>query len=392
MSRRIVWLLAISTGCIVANIYYAQPLLADMAREFGLSVPQIGAVAMLTQIGSATGMLLFVPLGDKYERRGLIASLLVAGAAALLLMASARTVWWLCVASFAVGAATSCVHVIVPLAAHLAPAQQRGRVLGGVFGGLLMGVLLARTFSGFLGDRLGWRTVYWVASAVMIALAAVIRLALPESRPEESIAWTKLMRSIVDLAREHAVVREAALLAFLMFATFSALWTTLVFLIQVPPYHYGATAAGLFGLLGAVAASVAPLVGHFSDRHGAARVVLISLVATIAGYVVLLAAGRMMAGLVVAIVLIDAGVQSGHVANQSRIYGLVPTARSRLNTLYMVAFMSGGAAGSYLGPLGLKLGGWSGFCVFPLASLAVALASMFLMRGGRSVRLEAALD
>jgi MFS family permease len=189
------------------------------------------------------------------------------------------------------------------------------------------------------------------------------------------------MRSIVHLAREHAVVREAALLAFLMFATFSALWTTLVFLLQVPPYNYGATAAGLFGLLGAVAAAAAPAVGHFSDRYGAARAVLIALVTTIVGYVVLLAAGRLMAGLVVAIILIDAGVQSGHVANQSRIYSLVPTARSRLNTLYMVAFMSGGAAGSYLGPLGLKLGGWSGFCVFPLASLTVALLSMFMMRG-----------
>ena len=184
MSRRLVWLLAISTGCIVANIYYAQPLLADMAHEFGLSVPQIGAVAMLAQIGSAAGMLLFVPLGDKYERRALITTLLVAGALSLSLMASAQTVLWLSLASLAVGATTSCVHVIVPLAAHLAPPLQRGRVVGSVFGGLLMGVLLARTFSGFVGDRFGWRTVYWVASAVMITLAAVIRGSLPESRPE----------------------------------------------------------------------------------------------------------------------------------------------------------------------------------------------------------------
>src|SRR3954467_1045899 len=197
VSRRVVWLLAISSGCIVANLYYAQPLLADMAREFVLSVTQIGAVAMLGQMGSAVGMLLFVPLGDKHERRGLISILLAAGALTLAAMALAPSLLWLCVASFLLGTTTACVHVIVPLAAHLAPPAERGRVVGTVISGLLIGVLLARTFSGVFGDRFGWRAVYWVAAGLMLALSIVVRLMLPESRPDTAPGWLELMTSIV---------------------------------------------------------------------------------------------------------------------------------------------------------------------------------------------------
>jgi len=371
--RRIVWLLAFSTGCIVANIYYIQPLLADIARDFGLSIAQIGIVAMLAQIGTGLGMLFFVPLGDKFERRSLISTLLVVESIALAGVASARNVSWLSVACFCVGAAAATVHVIVPLAAHLAPPKERGRIVGSVLSGLLIGILLARTFSGITGAQYGWRTVYWFASILMLALAVTIRMSLQKSEPEISLKWSELMRSIGSLAREHATLREAAVLACLMFMSFSALWTTLVFLLRTPPYQYGTTAAGLFGLLGASSAAAAPLVGHMSDRHGPERSILIAIITTVAGYVLLMVFGRVLAGLIAGIVLIDLGVQSGHVANQSRIYSLVPTARSRINTFYMVAFFVGGASGSYLGPLGFNAGGWRGFCAIPLTALLVAL-------------------
>src|SRR4051812_2210339 len=382
MSRGLIWLLAISTGCIVANIYYAQPLLADIAREFGLSVTQVGAVFMLTQIGMGTGMLIFVPLGDKYERRRLISTLLVAASVALAFTASSPNVVWLSVASFVVGLTASTVQVIVPFAAHHAPERERGRIVGTVLGGLLVGALLARTFSGVFGAAYGWRTVYWAASVLMIGLAAVIRLALPVSPPQVSMPWTKLMRSVLDLAREHQVLREAALLAGLLFFSFAALWTTLVFLLRTPPYHYGTGAAGTFGLLGAASAAAAPFVGRQSDRKGSERTVFIAIAMTLAGYVMLLVAGRTLAGLVAGIVLVDIGVQAGHVANQSRIYMLVPTARARLNTFYMVAFFAGGALGSYFGPLGFTVGGWAGFCAFPLAALTAAL--LYFMRAERN--------
>jgi predicted MFS family arabinose efflux permease len=376
-----VWILAISTGCIVANIYYIQPLLADIAREFSLSVAQIGIVAMLAQIGTGLGMLFFVPLGDKYERRSLISILLICESIALAFVATATNVMWLSLACFCVGALAATVHVVVPLAAHIAPPNERGRVVGTVLGGLLVGVLLARTFSGVVGAQFGWRTVYWFGSAIMLGLAITIRTSLGKSEPEITLKWTELMRSVWDLAREHAVLREAAVLACLLFMTFSALWTTLVFLLRTPPYHYGTTAAGLFGLLGACSAAAAPFVGRISDKHGSERSILVAIIATLSGYVVLLLFGRMLAGLIAAIVLIDIGVQSGHVANQSRIYSLAPSARSRLNTFYMVAFFVGGASGSYLGPLGFNADGWTGFCAIPLAALIVAL--IYFLRAER---------
>jgi len=382
MSRGIIWLLAISTGCIVANIYYAQPLLADIAREFGLSVTQVGAVFMLTQIGMGTGMLIFVPLGDKYERRKLITTLLVAASLALAFTAVSPNVVWLSAASFVVGLTASTVQVIVPFAAHHAPERERGRIVGTVLGGLLVGALLARTFSGVFGAAYGWRTVYWVASVLMIGLAVVIRLSLPLSPPLVSMPWTKLMRSVAELAREHQVLREAALLAGLLFFSFAALWTTLVFLLRTPPYHYGTGAAGTFGLLGAASAAAAPFVGRLSDRKGSERTVFTAIVMTLTGYVMLLVAGRTLAGLIAGIVLVDIGVQAGHVANQSRIYTLVPTARARLNTFYMVAFFAGGALGAYFGPLGFTVGGWAGFCAFPLAALTFAL--VYFMRAERN--------
>src|SRR5215467_5314605 len=372
-THRVVWLLAISTGCIVANIYYVQPLLADIAREFGLSVSQMGAVAMLAQMGTGLGMLFFVPLGDKYERRSLISTLLVGESIALAAVASSANVIWLSLACFFVGALAATIHVIVPLAAHIAPPKEHGRVVGTVLSGLLIGVLLARTFSGITGAQYGWRTVYWFASALMLGLAVTIRISLEKSEPEAALEWTELMRSVWSLAREHATLREAAVLACLLFMTFSTLWTTLVFLLRTPPYHYGTTAAGVFGLLGASSAAAAPIVGRLSDKQGPERSILVAIVATLVGYVVLLLVGRHLAGLIVAIALIDVGVQSGHVANQSRIYGLAPEARSRVNTFYMVAFFVGGALGSYLGPVGFQKGGWAGFCAIPLAALVFAL-------------------
>jgi len=327
------------------------------------------------------GMMFFVPLGDKYERRSLIATLLIGESIALAFVASASNVIWLSLACFCVGAFAATVHVIVPLAAHLAPPKERGRIVGTVLSGLLIGVLLARTFSGVTGAQFGWRSVYFFASLLMLGLAIAIRTSLGKSEPEVSMKWSELMRSILALAREHAMLREAALLACLLFLSFSALWTTLVFLLRTPPYHYGTTAAGLFGLLGASSAAAAPIVGRLSDRHGSERSILVAIIATLIGYVVLLFAGRALVGLIAGIALIDIGVQSGHVANQSRIYSLAPSARSRINTFYMVAFFVGGSLGSYLGPLGFTAGGWAGFCAIPLAALVFALI-YFLRRSG----------
>jgi predicted MFS family arabinose efflux permease len=377
---RTVWFMALSTGLIVANIYYAQPLLAEIAREFNLSVTQAGALAMTSQIGTAIGMLLFVPLGDARERRTLITVLLIASTVSLLLFAVAPNALWLTVASLAVGASASIVHVIVPFAAHLAPVRQRGRVLGVVMSGMLFGILLARTASGLIGAHFGWRVVYVVAAVLMATLAASVRFFLPRSEAQVHLPYFALLRSVASLVGQHAGLRESALLGALLFAGFSAFWTTLVFLLATPPFHYGADVAGLFGLVGAAGALGAPLVGRLADRHGARTTLGIALLIVLGSFLWLGLMGTTIIGLIVGVVVLDLGVQSGHVSNQTRIYTIAPEAKSRLNTFYMVSYFTGGSLGSLLGAWSWRLAQWHGVCGFALVVTMLSLLVYWLGR------------
>jgi predicted MFS family arabinose efflux permease len=376
--------LALSVGAIVANIYYVQPLLAAMARTFAVSASVIGLVAMLTQVGTAIGMLMFVPLGDSHERRALLSMLLSGACLALCGVATARNLIWILIASFAVGLCGAAVHIIVPFAAQLAPENSRGRVLGTVFSGLLLGILLARTFSGVVASFLGWRAVYWIAALVMLSLMLLLRAQLPKLPRQSDLSWPALMRSLVDLVRAHPALRESAFLGAALLCVFSAFWTTLVFLLQTPPYHFGSSVAGLFGLVGAAGALCAPLVGRFADRRGPRFTILLALLTTLASFLLLGALGKMMAGLIIGVILLDVGVQSGHVANQTRIYALDPGARSRLNTVYMFCYFSGGSFGSWLGALCWQYQGWAAVCALGIAVMAIALlvfARNFKSRG-----------
>jgi predicted MFS family arabinose efflux permease len=375
-----VWFMAASTGVIVANMYYIQPLLADVARTFHLSVTKIAFVAMLAQVGTSLGMLLFVPLGDTKERRSLITVLLVTATIALTLIATSQNALWLAMACFILGMTGSSVHIFVPFAAHLAPPEQRGRVVGSVFSGILMGILLARTFSGSVGAHLGWRAVYAIAAALMLCIAILVQFLLPHSKPTLKLSYISLLKSTVDLVRTYPALRESAFFGAMLFACFTAFWTTLVFFLEKPPYHYGSEAAGLFGLVGAAGAAAAPIVGRFTDTRGPRVAIGASLLSVLAAYVVLWAAGATLAGLIVGVLLMDMGVQAGHVANQARIYGLAPEARSRLNMFYMVCYFAGGAAGTFLGAYAWRLRGWPGVCAFCLTVMCIALVAFAATR------------
>jgi predicted MFS family arabinose efflux permease len=368
-----VWFMAASTGVVVANIYYIQPLLAIIARVFGLSSTEAGAIAMTSQIGTCLGMLLFVPLGDSHERRSLITWMLAGAVIALGLTAVARNGLWLALACFGVGMMGATVHLFVPFAAHLAPAQERGRVVGSVFSGILLGVLLARTFSGFVGAHLGWRAVYAIAAVLMLFVCGFVQFFLPRSEPTAQLPYFSLLKSTVTLVREHAALRESALFGASAFCCFSAFWTTLVFLLEQAPYHYRypAQAAGLLGLVGAAGAAGAPVVGRLADKRGARFTIGFSLILLFVSYVVLGLTGKVLIGLIAGVLLMDFGTQACHVSNQTRIYGLAADARSRLNMFYMVCYFAGGAAGSILGAYSWKLYGWGGVCGF--CALVVAL-------------------
>lgn len=377
-----VWLMAFTVGAVVANIYYIQPLLSIIAANFHISVSQVGAIAMLTQFGGALGMLIFVPLGDTKERRGLVIWLLVAQCVFLALMASARNVAWLALASFGIGITTATVHVVVPFATHLVSPQRRGATVGAVLSGLLFGILLARTFSGLLGAWLGWRAIYWVGSLLMLALAVLFRFGLPASRPELRISWVSLIRSTMELIRTQPLLRESAALGAIFFCSFNAFWTTLVFFLQTPPYHYGSAVAGMFGLVGALGAVCAPYVGQMADRYGARRNILLALLLTLASFATLYFFGRQMSGLIAGVILLDLGVQSGHVSNQTRIYGLAPEARSRLNMVYMVCYFTAGSLGSYAGSVLWQRFGWVGVCGL---GASLILAGLFVHAAAGSV-------
>ena len=330
--------MAVACGLAVANIYYAQPLLADMGRYFGVPDRRMGLVSMLSQVGYATGMLLFLPLGDRLERRSFILAMLGAVTVALLGVAAAPSFAWLAAASLAVGVTTITPQLLVPFAAHLAEPAERGRVVGTVMSGLLIGILAARTVSGVVGGSLGWRTMYGIAAVVMVALAVSLKGLLPRSQPEGlGVTYFELLRSIGGLLRDEPVLRQSCLLGAMSFGAFSAFWTTLAFHLARPPFGYGSGVVGLFGLAGIVGALAAPLAGRFADRRSPRWTIGAGLACILLSYAVLYEFGGTVCGMVVGVILLDLGAQSAHVSNQSQIYAIRPEARSRMNTAYMVA-------------------------------------------------------
>jgi predicted MFS family arabinose efflux permease len=363
-----------AVGMLVANIYYIQPLLADIGRTFGLSPSRAGSVATLMQLGTTCCMLLVVPLGDIKERRSLIASMTAVLACGLAGVALSPNYACLAFSSILVGASGSVVHLILPFAASLAPPAERGHVVGTVIGALLMGILLARTASGFVGALLGWRAVYLIASGLMLVLCLLMVAFLPKSRPEHHLSYGDLLHSMLAMVRDHPTVLESSFYGATLFGAFSAFWTSLIFLLESPPYHYGSTAAGLFGLVGAAGAAFAPIIGRMTDRVGSRKAVGFALALAFASFVLLGLTGRHLAGLVLGVLLMDLGVQSGHVANQAWIYSLAPAMRSRLNSVYMTCYFVGGALGTFLGALGWQLLGWWGVCGFALLAIASGLA------------------
>jgi predicted MFS family arabinose efflux permease len=368
--------MAVGAGLTVANIYYSQPLLANIGRAFDASPAAMGVIAMLTQIGVATGIVCLVPLGDVQERRQLIITLLVAASLSLVGVAMARSFLWLGVASYLVGVCSSTPQMLVPFAAHLATPERRGRAVGTVMSGLLIGILLSRVASGYLGTALGWRAMYWIASLVMLLLAIVLAGTLPRSRPTTQLTYAQLMRSMGRLIVTEPVLRESALVGAMLFGAFCAFWATLAFHLEAPPLYYGSRVAGFFGLIGAAGAATAPLAGRLADRRDARQNVRIAVYGAAAAFVLLWVFGHSVAGLVVGIILLDAGIQGGHVTNQSRIHRLLPDVRNRLNTIYIFAFFLGGSAGSVLGAAAWQRWQWTGVCGVGLAMLLIAGATL----------------
>lgn len=386
ISRRLVLVFAIATGVVVANMYYAQPLLDTIARQFHTTSGAVGLIVTLTQLGYALGLLFIVPLGDLVERRRLILTVLVGTSLALAGSALAPTIGALAGLALLVGVTSVVAQVLIPLAASLAAEAERGRVVGTVMSGLLVGVLLARTLSGLIAQVAGWRAVYWIAATLMLALIAVLWHELPRtSRPAAGMRYSRLLGSVWELVRTEPVLRRRSLYGALAFAGFSVLWTSIAFLLARPPYSYGQAVIGLFGLLGVAGAICASVAGRLADR-GWARYATGGFVALSLAAFGLLALGRtLLLPLVIGIVLLDLGAQGTQITNQSEIYRLRPEARSRLTTAYMVTYFLGGAFGSLTSALAYDRSGWGGVCLLgAVLTTANVVVWATELRGGRT--------
>ena len=371
LSPKLLWLMATACGVSVANAYYNQPLLGTFAVYFHAPPWQAGLIATAAQVGYGAGIFLFLPLGDLMERRGLVVALVYVCAVCLVAMAIAPTLPLLIAAQLLVGLSSISPQLLIPLGAEMVPPEQRGKLIGTLMSGLLCGVLLARTVAGFVADHFGWRVLYGGAAVLMLGLGLCLRTSLPHRPAALRLRYVVLMRSMLDLLRTQPILRRASLVSALSFAVFTAFWATLSFLLMAR-FHAGASEAGLFGIVGLIGAAGAPWAGRLSDHRGSRFTIALALLITALAFVIM---GRWVtiAGLVVGVLLMDLGVQSIQVAAQASVISLVPEARSRLNTLYMVARFGGGAAGSALGALAWSWARWSGVCLFCLGASAAAL-------------------
>lgn len=362
----------------VSTIYYNQPLLLEMGHSYHAQPGQIGFVAVATQIGYAVGLLCFVPLGDVLERRALMVRMYGAVAVSLLLVAFAPSMLWLIVFSAVAGMLASVTHIVLPIAPDLVEDNQRGRAIGIVMTGLLLGILLARTFSGWVSRIHGWRTVYIVAAVVNLAFVPLLRKVMPILPPKQPLRYSEAMSSLWTLFRTQPLLRESCVLGALVFASFSCFWTTLAFLLD-SHYGLGPGVAGTFGVVGAAGALIAPVAGKFSDRHGPRWVLTLGGAVLAASYLFLWAEEKAplstafhLVALAIGVIVLDIGAQMMQIANQTRIFGLVPSARSRLNTVYMTVYFSGAAAGSALSTIAWVHWKWNGVCGLALTLIGLA--------------------
>lgn len=384
VSRPLLLLMAVASGAVVANLYYSQPLLADIARDLGISQATAGLIPALTQVGYGLGLLLLTPLGDRAERRRLVVVLTLGAALALAVTGLVRQALPLLVLHLVIGLLSVVPQILVPLVATLSPVEERGKNVGTVMSGLLLGILLARTASGVIGEHFGWRTVYALAALLMLVFAVLLRWRLPCSRPENGPSYIALLASLPTLVRELPVLREAAISGALLFGAFSVFWSTLIFHLDAQPTHLGAQVAGAFGLVGAAGALAASLSGRLAHRLGAGRIVLVGSGIVLCSWVLMDLGGDSLALLVLGALLLDLGVQGAHVANQTRIFAQRPEARSRINTVYIVSFFIGGASGSLAGSHAWLAGGWPAVCLLGMALMAAALLSGLLFARWRA--------
>jgi predicted MFS family arabinose efflux permease len=375
MPRSLVALFACASGLSVANVYYAQPLLDALAADFAISHAAVGGVITATQLGSVLALLLLVPLGDLVHRRRLMLAQLLALVAALASVCVAGSATALLIGMLAVGMlGTAMTQGLIAYAATAATAAERGRVVGAAQGGVVAGLLLARALAGLIADISGWRSVYGCSALVMLAMAALLWRTLPAQEPTpQRLSYPQLIGSMFTLLREDRVLQVRGVIALLMFAAFSILWSALVLPLGAPPYNYSHAAIGAFGLVGLAGTLAAARAGHWADRGWAQRVSGGALLVLLLSWLPLAWGLSSLTALVVGILMLDLAIQALQVTNQSVIFRGHAGSHSRLVACYMMFYAVGSGSGALAATSMYDVAGWTGVCWL---GAAVSLAAL----------------
>ena len=371
--------MSVSAGLVVANLYYNQPLLHLMSVTFKVSESEVSHVALYTQIGFAMGLFFIIPLGDKISNKRILQYDFLVIIASLIAAASSTSILMMTISSFFIGFSSALPQLFVPMAAQLADDENRGRAIGIVMSGLLIGILGSRVISGLVGNFFGWQTMYYAAAALMVPLFILLQLKLPKLIPEYAGSYGSLLKSIGHYFKTEPKVRLAALRGGLAFAGLSAFWTTLVFLME-ENFGYGSDVTGAFGLFGVAGALAAAFVGKLNDKINGHKIILYAALLLIISWMVFLFSKNSIIGLIIGIILIDLAMQALHITNQNIIFSKNPEARNRVNTIYMVGFFTGGALGTLLGAYAWEHFRWTGVSILGIA-LSVGIVMVHLIFG-----------
>ncbi|MGF6721534.1 putative MFS family arabinose efflux permease [Paraburkholderia sp. GAS41] len=367
-------MMAIIAGAVITNIYCTQPILPLIRAGFGVDLAMVDLVAAAALLGFSTGLALLLPLGDRFDRRKLVLGQIACAFVFAIAASVSPGIWALIAASFGLGIVSCVPQQLVPFAAVMSSPHQRGRNVGTVVSGIMVGILLGRTIAGVVGAAYGWRAVYAMEAAFMVPVWFAAAALLPQGMPSTDLSYGRLLASLWPLARDHRPIRESMLVQALLWACFNAFWVNLAALLATGPWHLGSAWAGGFGIIGAAGAFAASLGGHISDRRGARYVVGLSIGIVTLAYLLLAGANSSMALLVIGVIVLDIGVQAGLVSNQTRAFAVDHKAQGRINSLYMTATFFGGAVGATISGGLMSHFGWNGIVAFGIALGLVAAA------------------
>ncbi|MFJ3487431.1 MFS transporter [Pseudomonas sp. NPDC090202] len=371
-SRGKIVMMAIIAGAVITNLYCVQPILPLIAASLEIDQTTVDIVAGMALLGFAFGLALLLPLGDRFDRRKLVLGQIVVAIVFALAAAASPSVWTLIAASFGLGMVACVPQQLVPFAAVMSLPSERGRSVGTVVSGIMVGILLGRTLAGVVGAAYGWRTVYVVEAAFMVPVFIAAASLLPKGVPSTQLSYGKLLASLWPLVRDNKPIRESMIIQALLWSCFNAFWVNLAVLLSDGPLHLGSGWAGAFGLIGAAGAFAASTAGRGSDKFGTRAVIAASIGIVLLSYLLLAGAGSSLIWLVLGVIVLDIGVQAGLVSNQARAFAVDPKAQGRINSLYMTGTFFGGAVGTVISGWLMARFGWSGVVLFCLGLCLLA--------------------